>query len=153
SGKKASGMLCVDGMLYLWARNAGNAQLAWSADHGQTWQWADWKFTMSFGCPSFLNFGRNYGGARDGFAYVYSPDADSAYRTADRLVLARAPTKRLRERDAWEFFAGLDDIGQPRWTRDIAERRGIFAHSGHCYRSNVTWNSALHRYLLVQPVP
>ena len=44
-GKKASGMLMVDGVLYLWARNAGNSQLAWSTDHGQTWTWADWKFT------------------------------------------------------------------------------------------------------------
>ncbi|MCI0723306.1 MAG: beta-lactamase family protein, partial [Acidobacteria bacterium] len=30
AGKKASGILMVDGVLYLWARNAGNAQLAWS---------------------------------------------------------------------------------------------------------------------------
>ena len=63
--KKASGILCVEGVLYLWTRNAGNAQLAWSKDHGKTWQWADWKFTTSFGCPTFLNFGKNYAGARD----------------------------------------------------------------------------------------
>ncbi|HYV31800.1 MAG TPA: hypothetical protein VEO53_11935, partial [Candidatus Binatia bacterium] len=152
-GKKASGLLCVDRVLYLWTRNAGNAQLAWSTDHARTWQWADWKLTTSFGCPAFLNFGRNYAGARDRFAYVYSPDTDSAYRTADQLVLARAPTTRLRDRDAWEFFAGPDAAGQPRWTRDLAERGGVFAHSGHCCRSSVTWNAALHRYFLVQPVP
>src|SRR5579871_5767388 len=58
--KKASGMLCVGGVLYLWTRNAGNAQLAWSNDHGNTWHWADWKFTTSFGCPTFLNFGKDY---------------------------------------------------------------------------------------------
>ena len=29
-GKKASGMLMVDGVLYMWVRNAGNSQLAWS---------------------------------------------------------------------------------------------------------------------------
>ena len=64
NGLKASGLLMVDGILYLWARNAGNAQLAWSSDHGLTWTWADWKFTTSFGCPTFLNFGRNYAGAQ-----------------------------------------------------------------------------------------
>jgi hypothetical protein len=58
NGRKASGMLCVEGTLYLWARNATNSQLAWSEDHGANWHWADWKFTNSFGCPSFLNFGR-----------------------------------------------------------------------------------------------
>ena len=109
----ASGLLMVDGVLYLWARNAGNAQLAWSADHGSTWTWADWKLTTGFGCPTFLNFGRNYGGARDEFVYVYSPDSDSAYRRADRMVLARVPKDRIRERSAYKFFQRLDGQGRP----------------------------------------
>lgn len=106
-GKKASGLLMVDGTLYLLARNAGNSQLAWSADHGETWTWSDWRFTESFGCPTFLNFGRNYSGARDEFVYVYSHDNDSAYKPADRMVLARVPKDRIRHRDAYEFYAGL----------------------------------------------
>ncbi len=61
-GKKASGLLMVDGVLYLFARNASNSQLALSRDHGRTWTWSDWKFTDSFGYPTFLNFGRNYAG-------------------------------------------------------------------------------------------
>ncbi len=51
-GRKASGLLCVDGILYLLARNVGNSQLAWSEDHGATWTWCDWKFTHSFGYPT-----------------------------------------------------------------------------------------------------
>jgi len=74
AGRKASGMLMVDGVIYLWVRNAANSQLAWSTDHGSSWTWSDWKFTTSFGCPTFLNFGKNYAGARDQFIYVYSPD-------------------------------------------------------------------------------
>ena len=35
NGKKASGLLMVDGVLFMWVRNAGNAQLAWSRDHAQ----------------------------------------------------------------------------------------------------------------------
>src|SRR5439155_3931011 len=66
---------------------------------------------------------------------------------------ARAPTTRLRDRGAWEFLAGLDAAAQPRWTRDLAARGGVFAHTGHCCRSSVAWNPALDRYLLVQPVP
>src|SRR4029079_10390312 len=31
---KASGILMVDGVLYLWVRNVGNAQLLWSRDRG-----------------------------------------------------------------------------------------------------------------------
>ena len=96
----------------MWVRNAGNAQLAWSRDHAQTWTWADWKFTTSFGCPSFLNFGRNYAGARDDYVYVYSHDSDSAYTPADRLVLARVPKDRIALRGAYEFFQGRDADGQ-----------------------------------------
>src|SRR5690606_13655321 len=62
-GRKGSGLLCVDGVLYLYARNAGNSQLAWSRDHGRNWTWCDWKWTTSFGAPTFLNFGKDYAGA------------------------------------------------------------------------------------------
>src|SRR5687767_2341520 len=48
-GRKASGLLCVDGVLYLWVRNVTNSQLGWSRDHGKSWAWADWRFTNSFG--------------------------------------------------------------------------------------------------------
>ena len=152
-GKKASGLLMVRGVLYLWVRNAGNSQLAWSVDRGRTWSWADWTFTTSFGAPTFLNFGRNYAGARDGFVYVYSHDADSAYDPAPRMVLARVPADRLRERDAYEFFSGFDARQAPKWTRDIAARTGVFTCPRGCYRSAVTYNAGLRRYLWSQTRP
>jgi CubicO group peptidase (beta-lactamase class C family) len=148
--KKASGMLCVDGVLYLWTRNAGNAQLAWSKDHGTTWQWADWKLTTSFGCPTFLNFGKNYAGARDDFVYTYSHDNDSAYNAADRMVLARVPKGQIKERTAYEFFKGLDKKHQPLWSKEIADRGAVFTHPGRCYRSGITYNAGLKQYLWVQ---
>jgi hypothetical protein len=153
NGKKASGILMVDAVLYLWTRNAGNAQLAWSADHGATWTWADWRFSTSFGCPTFLNFGRNYAGARDEYVYVYSPDADSAYVGADRMVLARVPKERIRERAAYEFFTGRDAQGRPRWSARIEERGAVLTFPGHCYRSGVSYDAGLKRYLWCQPLP
>jgi CubicO group peptidase (beta-lactamase class C family) len=149
-GRKASGMLCVDGVLYLLVRNAANAQLGWSSDHGATWTWADWKFTTSFGCPTFLNFGRNYAGARDGFVYIYSQDRDNAYHRADRMVLARAPKVRIRDRVAYEFFVRTDDGNQPVWTKDIAQRGAVFTNAGACYRSGITYDEGLKRYLWCQ---
>ncbi|MBI5684811.1 MAG: serine hydrolase [Verrucomicrobia bacterium] len=146
-GVKASGLLMVDGVLYLSARNAGNSQLAWSADRGATWTWSDWKCTESFGCPTFLNFGKNYAGARDGFVYIYSHDSDSAYERADRMVLARAPKDRLRDVETYEFFECLDASSQPVWTKDIAQRGAVLESPGRCYRSGVTYNAPLRRYL------
>ena len=120
----------VDGTLYLWARNAGNAQLAWSSDHGQTWTWADWKLSTSFGCPAFLNFGRNYAGARDHYVYIYSHDSDSAYQPADRVVLARVPKDRIRDRAAYEFFTGLDADGEAGMDRRPERARGGLQQPG-----------------------
>jgi CubicO group peptidase (beta-lactamase class C family) len=151
--KKASGILCVEGVLYLWTRNAGNAQLAWSKDHGKTWQWADWKFTSGFGCPTFLNFGKNYAGARDEWVYVYSPDAQTAYQPADRMVLARVPKGRIVESTAYEFFKGLDNERRPLWSNEVADRGAVFVHKGRCYRSGITFNAGLKRYLWVQIIP
>jgi hypothetical protein len=149
-GRKASGLLMVDGVLYLLVRNVNNSQLAWSSDHGVTWTWAEWKFTNSFGCPAFLNFGRNHAGARDDFAYIYSHDSSSAYERADRMVLARVRKTKLRDRSAYEFFVRLDARKEPVWARDIAARGAIFTHPGHCYRSSVSFNPVLKRYLWCQ---
>src|SRR5262249_32864914 len=145
-----SGILAVDGGLYLWARNAGNARLARSADRGATWTWADWTFAESFGCPTFAQFGRDYEGARDGFVYVLSPDADSAYVAADRMVLARVPRRSIPDRSPYTSFAGLDADGSPRWSAEIRDRRPDFEHEGGCGRSSLSYVPSLRRFLMVQ---
>lgn len=153
AGKKASGILCVEGVLYLWARNAGNSQLATSKDHGRTWTWRDWTFKTSFGCPTFLNYGKDYAGTRDGYVYVYSFDSDSAYEPADRMVLARVPKDRIGERAAYEFFTNLDADGKPTWSAEIAERGAVFEHKRRCTRGGVTYNAGLKRYFWCQSIP
>ncbi|MBW8039692.1 MAG: serine hydrolase [Planctomycetes bacterium] len=151
-GAKCSGMLCVESVLYMLVRNVGNSQIAWSEDHGKTWKWCDWKFTTSFGCPTFLNFGRNYTGARDKFVYIYSPDSDSAYKPADRMVMARVAKNKIREQGGYEFFKGLDGAGRTVWTKDIADRGAVFINPGKCYRSGISYNAGLKRYLWCQTI-
>jgi hypothetical protein len=151
-GAKASGMLMVDGVLYMLVRNTGNSQLAWSEDHGMTWTWCEWKFETSFGAPTFLNFGRNYAGARDDFVYIYSHDNDSAYEPADRFVMARVPKTEIRNHSSYKFFKGFDGSGQPVWTENIAERGAVFVNPGKCYRSGITFNAGLKRYLWCQTI-
>jgi hypothetical protein len=153
AGAKASGMLCVDGVLYMFVRNVGNSQIAFSDDHAATWHWCDWKFETSFGAPTFLNFGKDYAGARDGYVYVFSLDTDSAYEPADRMVLARVPKDRIRARSAYEFFQCLDADGGPMWTPDIRDRGAVFVNPGSCYRSTVSYNAGLKRYLWCQTLP
>jgi hypothetical protein len=143
-------MLCVDGVLHMLVRNVANSQVAWSADHGKTWTWCEWKFETSFGAPTFLNFGMDYSDARDEYIYVYSHDSDSAYEPANRMVLARVPKDSIRERGAYEFFKGLDGSGRPIWTEDIGGRGAIFENPGRCYRNGITYNPGLGRYLWCQ---
>ncbi|MBI4903014.1 MAG: serine hydrolase [Acidobacteria bacterium] len=149
-GRKGSGLLMVDGVLYLWARNAGNSQLAWSTDHAKTWTWSDWKFTTSFGHPAFLNFGKNYAGARDQYVYIYSPDSDSAYEASGRVVMARVPKDRLRDRGSYSFFQRIED-GGPVWTSKIEDRGAVFSNPpAGCYRTQVSYNAGLRRYFMNQ---
>jgi hypothetical protein len=156
NGIKASGMLMVDGTLYLFVRNykpAGsgdytNSRLAWSNDHGRTWTWANWHFADTFGAPDFIQFGKNYSGARDNYVYVVSQANDSAYGWSRDVVMARVPTNRVADRAAYEFFAGLGGNNAPQWSSDIAQRKPVFTDTNGVQRIGMTYNAGLHRYFL-----
>ncbi len=157
AGKKASGMLMVDGILYMWLRNANGdgeeSQIGWSADHGITWNYTDWKLTTGFGYPVFLNFGKNYKGARDKYVYIYSHDEKDAYKPADRMNLARVRINRIRDQDSYEFFNTTNEQGNPVWTNDIEKRGAVFNNPAKCYRSGISYNEGLKRYLWCQILP
>jgi len=133
-GIKASGLLMVDEVLYMFVRNYRprnsddytNSRLAWSNNRGVNWSWADWHFSDTFGCPEFVQFGKNYQGARDSYVYIVSQANDSACGYSPDVVMARVPKGNVRERSCYEFFAGLDASGAPTWSHDIAERKPIF---------------------------
>ena len=131
---------------------AGNAQLAWSRDRGQTWSWSDWTFTTSFGAPTFLNFGCNYAGAR-----VDSSTCIPTIWTAPISLPTgwswRVLSSRIRDRQAYEFFKGLDGRGQPIWTPAIEERGAVFTSPARCYRSGISYNAGLRRYIWSQTLP
>ena len=150
-GPKASGMLMVDSVLYMLARNSNNAQLAWSEDLGRTWQWADWRFKESFGCPTFLNFGKNYEDVKDDYVYVYSQDDNSAYKISDQMVLARVPKNKIKDWKAYTYFAGYKS-GKPVWSEEARKRQPVFVNPGKCYRSGISYNKGLKKYLWCQVI-
>jgi hypothetical protein len=154
-GKKGWGILSVDGTLYLWLGHADNngagMQLAWSKDRARTWTFADWRFD-EFGLVGFVNYGRDYAGARDEYVYAYSHDGPRADTPADRFILMRAPRGRLSDRSAWEFFAHARH-GWPAWTADIRGRGPVFTHVDGCLRSAITFNAGLKRYIWWQQLP
>jgi len=156
SGKKGSGLVMVDGVLYLWLFHAdqegSQAQLAVSRDLARTWEACEWRFA-EFGLCAFVNFGRNYEGARDGYVYTVSHDGPRANQPADRMILMRAPVDGITERRLYTFFAGLDGDGRPQWSSDIAARASVFDHRGSCLRSGISYCAPLGRYLWWQHIP
>jgi len=149
-GRKASGMLMVDGVLYMWVRNDNqqgeHCRLWWSTDRGENWTRADWNFE-EVGYLTFVNFGRDYEDARDEYVYSVSHDTPSAYDFADDFILMRVPRDDLATRSEYEFFKGLTGEGDPIWTSAMAERGSVFHHAGRCQRSSISYNAELERYL------
>jgi hypothetical protein len=164
---KSNGLLCVDGILYThviendhWWR----AKIGRSADRGRTWDFREgafradsWDFAEPDGAFSdltFLNFGKNYEGARDGFVYIYSQDqrrdAGGKIRdVTDGVALFRVPQDRIMDRAAYGYFAGLDQSGRARWTTDIHKRARVFENPGSVGSSvRVDYNPGIRRYLL-----
>jgi hypothetical protein len=152
-GPKASGMLMVEGTLYMLVRNVNNSQLAWSEDYGKTWEWSDWRFISGFGCPTFLNYGKDYEDARDNYVYIYSHNDESAYKASDEMILVRVPKNKLKERDSYEYFAGYGRNNKPIWSEDYTKKKAVFNNPGKCFRSGITYNKGLSRYLWCQIIP
>src|SRR5206468_12932883 len=69
------------------------------------------------------------------------------------FVLARVPREKIARRDAYEFYQRPDAAGAPVWTKDFALRGGVFSSQGKCYRSSVSYDAALKRYLWCQTLP
>jgi CubicO group peptidase (beta-lactamase class C family) len=147
AGAKASGLLEIDGTLYMWVRNLDNARVAWSRDGGASWEWGFW-FDSSFGAPTFLQFGRGYAGSRDGYVYVYSHDHASSYDPGPGVLLARVPRESILERDAYEFFVRLDGDGGAEWTSDIARLGRVLDYPGRALRTDAVHHPGLDRILL-----
>jgi CubicO group peptidase (beta-lactamase class C family) len=152
-GAKACGMLMVDKVLYMFVRNAGNSQLAWSSDYGQTWEWADWHFEFVY--PTFVNYGKNYEGAIDDYVYIYSHDSEhfaGAYLNSDYMVMARVYKSGIKDWREYEYFAGYSKNNKPLWSEDIRKREAVFINPGKCYRSGISYNKGLGRYLWCQTI-
>ena len=168
-GGKSYGILSVGGVLYMWVApqpnpHLANCRIAFSKNHGATWEFPDWQFEFTDGVtvPTFLNFGRDYAGARDDYVYSYyiqpqwgpgkatvTPAHTFDVHRPGRVHLSRVPKNAILERARYEFFAGADAKGQPQWSRELARKQPVFADpNGVGWNLSVTYNAGLRRYLL-----
>ncbi len=142
-----------------------------STDHGQTWTDSPrddhdplfpergrvaGEAPIRFGAPKFVDFGQDMQHAPDGKAYLVAhgtlaPDGVSNWCAGDAHFLARvAPSpETINDPRAYEFFAGLDAAGGPRWSNDFAALLPIVDWPGHAGIATVTYNAPLGLFLLV----
>ena len=166
-GVKPAGLLDVDGVLYLSveAQNYGDQPLfsrqhnlfGWivtSGDGGKSFDDAATPqefFSGRLASCHFLQFGRGYSGARDGFVYAYFPcdleDEQSYWENNDALLLGRVPKEQLLERDAWEFYAS-DSPAVPAWSSREKEAKPVFAYYKMTGANHVIYNPGIGRYLM-----
>jgi hypothetical protein len=178
--RKPTGMVCADGVLYLAVQDlnrhdfddAPAASVSRSNDLGRTWTWdrsapmfKDHVFTTIF----FLDYGKDSANAPDGYVYAYG--MDNNWRDAfsgkvpdpTDLYLGRVPRASVQDRAAWEFFAGMLPAGEPKWSRDIADRKPVLTTTERVYpkihgttnmrnmsvisQGNVVYNKPLRRYI------
>lgn len=166
---KAYSLLSVDGVLYTWRCGDGEGaaslkfqELYRSTNHSATWRSTGVRFTQdSFGaddpgffCPIFLQSGRDYADAPDGYVYAYAPEiqqtADLYPQVPGEITLMRVPRAKVNVRSAYEFYAGLGENGQPDWSFDGSDRRPVFedAENGITHHIAALYNPGIDRYIL-----
>lgn len=137
-------------------------QLLVSYDKGETWAKSGWDMTDvddRLIMPTILNFGRDYAGARDSYVYHYFVRKEptgpgltihkGGNPATGKIDLARVPQTALMELSAYEFFAGMDECGDARWTQKAANRQPAFEdENGVGWTASVSYNAGLDRYIL-----
>jgi hypothetical protein len=164
---KSYGIAAVDGSLYMWRCGDGSLEAAFiyqrlyrSTNQGQSWQETGVEYTQSsfsgsrgFYCPTFLQYGKDYQGARDGYVYMYAPELKSSsweVQKPGEITLMRVPRSGLSSRSQYEYFAGLDGGGSPVWTGDMNGRRPVFQDRENGVMTvSVSYNPGLGRYFLI----
>ena len=164
-GAKPSGMICVDGALYLAIQNTlgykppahgeicqhgSDATILKSTDKGLTWSPDPASVPMFpghlFGGPAFVQFGMNNGEALDEYVYAVSGDQ---WGNGSELRVGRVLADRIQQPDAWEFVAAVDAGNTPAWHSDINEARVVFRDERHPGLPEMVFLPGIERFLLL----
>lgn len=166
-GVKPAGIIFIDGTLYLAAElhnygddpsfNRQHNISSWiitSTDYGKTWNLEATKqefFTGRLASPHFLQFGKNYEGARDEYVYAYFPtaeDGNSYWCNGDALLLGRVKKEAILVRNEWEFYVGIDLEGNQLWNKDDTMAVAVFEFPLMTGEDHVFYNKGLKKYIL-----
>lgn len=144
-----------------------------SRDLGRTWEETPhtparplfgetgmWGHPVRIGSPHFVDFGRDLEHSPDGKAYLVATGAELndprprfenlSWITGDQVYLLRVTPspETINDPAAYEFYAGRDTQGQPKWTRNLAESRPLLEWNNAMGCVTATYFAPLRKYLL-----
>ena len=110
---------------------------------------------VKIGSPHFVDFGKNMQHSPDGKAYLVGhgavrPDAQLSWISGDQVYMIRVTPSpdNMNDRSKYEFFAGHDDQGRPRWTRDFARIQPLVEWNDRAGCVTMTYNAPLKKFLM-----
>jgi hypothetical protein len=167
-GPKPTGMIFIDGMLYLAVQNVrrnkqapfsvrsqhgSDAHIIFSNNYGGIWGPAfqnikdDPMFPgHHFGGPVFINFGKNNANARDEYVYAVSPDQ---WDNGSNLRIGRVLADSILRKEAWEFLCAWNPDGQPAWHHNLEEAIPILSLHRQLSQPDMVYVAGINRYLLL----
>jgi hypothetical protein len=151
---KSSGITSVDGTLYAWLNTQDSStpshKLIWSTNHGATWNQSPWSFDSNVFAPSgFVQFGRDYTGARDGYVYFYGGRWGQATKN---IYLVRVLRSQITDNTRYEYFTGLS-AGSPTWSTNQAARQPVYTDANSVEfndgkKIQAVYNPGIGRYII-----
>ena len=114
---------------------------------------------VKIGAPHFVDFGKNMEHSPDGKAYLAGHGASVGPEAAASPISVGSPATKFtspgdaehrehERRSKYEFFAGHDASGKPRWTRDFAKIKPLAAWNDNMGCVTMTYNAPLKKYLM-----
>jgi hypothetical protein len=172
---KASGLICVNGVLYLavsrhggdlsgdsahhfWIQETWDASIVKSTDHGVTWSPAP-KLDHAmfpgrvFSNPFFVQHGKDGHGMKAGTEnFVYAVSNDGTWNNGNWMTLGRVSAGLIERLDPedWEFVHGFDDKGQPIWRPRHDNALYIFRSPGRASMTGIHYIAPLDLYIMPQ---
>jgi hypothetical protein len=165
-GPKPSGMICVEGVLYLAFQNmlrtrrppfslvsqhGSDAQIVYSTNQGAFFvpTLGNIEAPMfpghKFGGPAFINFGKNNANARDSYVYAVSSDQ---WDNGSNLRLGRVPKDSIMRREAWEWVSAFTPSGDPAWNHNLDESIPVLSLHRYLGLPEMVYLAGINRYLL-----
>jgi len=166
AGPKPTGMISIDGVLYLAIQNVcktqippfnvnsqhgSDATILTSFDNGYSCAppFKSIKEPMfpgyKFGGPAFINFGKDNENAPDDYVYAVSADQ---WDNGSNLRLGRVPKKSIVDRAAWQWVQAFDADGNAVFGYSLDNAIPILSIHGCISAPEMVYIKQLDRYIL-----